>query len=503
MNKYYLLILAIWSGILFQSFSKEFSQEQVALESLKELADTQFYTNIDSAYQTCQQILSLAEEAKNWTLYATAICRLSEIETFWGDTTKARVLLDTAFDKGNIVFGKSSSLPLEYQKVRNVLLRNEPATALELLENLERNYPPTTSLQIFHQHLYKAEALLWKRAVQESRPHLQAALNTEGIAAHRRQRVFVNLGYACFLQGKLDSAAHYQQLALEQHPAAAQNQIWANMHLGLCQFVRGNWEGFIDYALESVRASDRFTQKDFPRKSLLYKLLGASYLKIGDFEKTVDYSRKASHINLLFQDTLESVSCRMNMASGLFHLGEYEESIATYKEILPIFKQNGMLQNESSTLNQLGILYDRKGEYHTALTYHRTALAKKIATSGAIHEDPAVSYYHLGTISRALKEYESSERYFLKCLAIREQLKQNQQAELSNTHHQLGRLYEEQGAHQKALDQFEIAIKILVPNYDASNPEAALNLEQEIISKLQLLHPFKQCAYVFAILILL
>lgn len=496
MLKRYFLIIPLLSVLLLLC-AAFYQKDQPQLENLVVKAEKHFLINLDTAYQQYEAILPLAKETQDWENFVLVSCRLSEMNAFWGDTLQARFLLENALEAIPTETKSDLHLHIAQQKISNILFRNEPEKAFKLIEQLEANYLLNTPEQQFKLALHKGEANLWKRAVMPARKALRTALKIKSIDTHLYQRVYVNLGYSFLLQGKLDSANYYLRQSLEQTANSKRDHFWAKTHLGLCDYVRGNWQGFIEHAVEAVQIADEYTKREFHQKSALYKILGASYLKIGDYEKTVDYSRKASRVSLLFRDTLESVTCRMNMASGLFHLGEYKESIATYLEILPIFKANGDITRETSTLNQLGVLYDRRNEYEKAIQYHKAALDKKIEKLGKNVETTAMSYYNLGAVSRKMGDYTAAITYLQKCLDIRSSLAQSQQAELSSTYNQLGQIYLAQNRYQTALEAFQTAIKILTPAYDDSQMEVAPKLEQQIISKLQLLYPLRGKASVF------
>ena len=70
--------------------------------------------------------------------------------------------------------------------------------------------------------------------------------------------------------------------------------------------------------------------------------------------------------------------------------------------------------------NNIGVVYDDKGDYDGALEYHFKALAIEEITLGLDHPDTATSYNNIGGVYGDQGDYAKALEYYRKALAIRE-----------------------------------------------------------------------------------
>ncbi|MFH7029765.1 MAG: CHAT domain-containing protein [Heteroscytonema crispum UTEX LB 1556] len=96
-----------------------------------------------------------------------------------------------------------------------------------------------------------------------------------------------------------------------------------------------------------------------------------------------------------------------------FNQGKFKEALATFEQVLDIFRKNGQRQDEAATLKNIGQVYDKLGDYAKAMDYYQQALAitkdagdktqeRKILTNmGLIH-------YKQGDYPKALESYQEA-----------------------------------------------------------------------------------------------
>ena len=59
-----------------------------------------------------------------------------------------------------------------------------------------------------------------------------------------------------------------------------------------------------------------------------------------------------------------------------------------------------------TSYNNLGLVWNKKGEYDKAIEYFEKSLAIKLKTLGGEHSDVATSYFDIGNINKTLNNFE-------------------------------------------------------------------------------------------------
>jgi MinD-like ATPase involved in chromosome partitioning or flagellar assembly/Flp pilus assembly protein TadD len=129
-----------------------------------------------------------------------------------------------------------------------------------------------------------------------------------------------------------------------------------------------------------------------------FGLLAEIYSKLGDYNKSIEYSNKAIKIdskNLVYQ---------YEKAYSLFSTKQYDETI----EIL-----NGILlkeENHYQALNLMGSIHYNKHEYELALKFHQKLVDYNPGYYGA--------YNSVGNTYRAMGNYDKAFEYIYRCLEL-------------------------------------------------------------------------------------
>ena len=69
--------------------------------------------------------------------------------------------------------------------------------------------------------------------------------------------------------------------------------------------------------------------------------------------------------------------------------------------------------------NNIGLVYDNKGEYDKALEYYQKSLAIKLKQLGPEHPSVAISYHNMAYVYKAKKDLAKAKEYWEKAYAIR------------------------------------------------------------------------------------
>jgi tetratricopeptide (TPR) repeat protein len=77
------------------------------------------------------------------------------------------------------------------------------------------------------------------------------------------------------------------------------------------------------------------------------------------------------------------------------------------------------VENTASSYNNIGSVYNNKGDYDKANEYHQQSLAIRLKTLGEGHPHTAISYNNIGSVYNNKGDYDKAIEYYQRCLAIR------------------------------------------------------------------------------------
>src|SRR5574341_203933 len=156
-------------------------------------------------------------------------------------------------------------------------------------------------------------------------------------------------------------------------------------------------------------------------KTELLNALGSAYHRKQELSKALDHLNKS--IEILEQEKLEIVQLAdAYRLTGVVHWieGAYEDSFNCYSRSAEVYRKVKDRKGEGMVLNNLGILYQNKGEPQKALEYF-----KQVYAIPEIHNDSALlsSLYTNLTVSYIeLCEWEQAEKIGKENLSLREKL---------------------------------------------------------------------------------
>jgi|GEM_PF-3486694 len=123
-------------------------------------------------------------------------------------------------------------------------------------------------------------------------------------------------------------------------------------------------------------------------------------------------------------------------------------------------KLTGKERKSLSTIYQLAYIYDRLGDFESALIWHGKAIEIKERTLGKEHPSTAISYSNIAGIYFDKGDYKKSEKYYRMALAIREKKLGGDHPDTATIYHALACIYEKQGKNNEALSLFIKAYSI-------------------------------------------
>ncbi len=145
-----------------------------------------------------------------------------------------------------------------------------------------------------------------------------------------------------------------------------------------------------------------------------------------------------------------------NLGIAYDRLGEYRRAIECHEQALAIDKALGNRLGESQTLGNLGISYGNLGEYGRAIEYHAQALVIDKAIGDRQGEAAALA--NLGVDYAGLGEYHRAIEYYEQSLQVLREIRdrQSEGRVLGN----LGNAYDGLGEYQRAIEYYQQRLEI-------------------------------------------
>ncbi|MBU7027350.1 MAG: tetratricopeptide repeat protein, partial [Theionarchaea archaeon] len=228
-------------------------------------------------------------------------------------------------------------------------------------------------------------------------------------------------------------------------------------------------------------------------------LLGLSLLKLDKLysihsmvrdycrDKMTEKEKKAAHelsVKYYLQEKEDSKEL-LELHHHLLKLKKFEEAANITLRITDALTKQGYLgsalvlnnqalegtskKTKSTAYHNIGVIYQRRGEFEKALEYFDKSLEikKKINDERGIAE----VYHNIGMILRDRGEYEKALEYFDKNLKTFKEI--NDSRNIGRTYHQLGMIYQHKEEYKKAREYFDKSLEIFKEINDEGNTAAA------------------------------
>ena len=196
-------------------------------------------------------------------------------------------------------------------------------------------------------------------------------------------------------------------------------------------------------------------------------LLAISQLQIGQYEACSQQLNRTQALIRTHSLDSDLQATTLHIYSGLYDLqADYESSIRLSNQVLSFFSSKptktayDSLQMASS-YNNLGTLYDQKGDHERALTSLHQAV-RLFEQLKNVEENRITAYYNIGLINKKLSRYEVALEYFEKAeksIILVPDLP-NRSDYLADCYADMGVVYEALGQLPKAIDITQQALML-------------------------------------------
>ena len=188
------------------------------------------------------------------------------------------------------------------------------------------------------------------------------------------------------------------------------------------------------------------------------------------------YNRALRHALMKYgENHPEVATCYNNIGSIFDSKGDYAKALGYYKKALSIrlsvFGENH--PEVADSYNNIGSIYDSQGDYAKALEYYKKALSIRLSVFGENHPDVADSYNNIGFIYDSQWDYANASEYYKKALSIRLSVFGKNHPDVADCYNNIGGIYSSQGDYANALEYYKKALSIRLSVFGENHPEVA------------------------------
>ena len=227
-------------------------------------------------------------------------------------------------------------------------------------------------------------------------------------------------------------------------------------NLGLLKIEEYDYKSALDYFLEALK----FTSKSNKRVlSVLYHSIGYAYGFLEEYKDSINFLKKALKIRKELK-YLKGVSQTLNrIGLNYFYQCDYRTAIKYLNEAYKLRKNNKESKKAiSSSLNNIMVVYHRKGEFKQALETGHKAL--KIFEKLKLRHESSFVLNNLGLVYYDMALFAEALKYQFKALEIKE--KSNNLLATANSLSNIGHIFNKLSDFEKAMEYEKKALELRI-----------------------------------------
>ena len=255
-------------------------------------------------------------------------------------------------------------------------------------------------------------------------------------------------------------------------PIAFENATTAGQlfNEGMQLYIQGERDGTIAPwrgAIEKWEAARTLAgeQNDLSTKTLALSFLGSTYTRLGELDQAVTAYLEVLPLYRQQGDRNSEANILTTLAQVYARLGKYQEAIDTYQTARSIWVEIDYRTGEAIALNDLGAVFAQLGDAERALTLYEEA--RVIATQVSDGEGYEASILlNVAAAYSQLEQYQQAQETYDRVLAIWEQLEGENTTQLTVTRkkaatlNNLGYTLRASGQDSEALITYERALSL-------------------------------------------
>jgi CHAT domain-containing protein len=246
--------------------------------------------------------------------------------------------------------------------------------------------------------------------------------------------------------------------SLKTNPLLKSNQL---LYHSLVLAIRGSNNQAADSLMASISLRQSVGELDqliladsYGELARLFKKTGDLFESSRNFERSISLNRKLIRTEVLAED-LTDLSSVLSMINS-----EDKRADSVLIEALSVYTKTNNLPAKAQVLNELGVLYNRRGNLGESLKYFKESLAVKSKITTFEKEESIIVINNIGAVYQYLGQVDSARHYFSKAVDYAILSERNPAPYFAN----LGTNYGGQEQYNEAILYFQKALNSLDSN---------------------------------------
>ncbi len=226
-------------------------------------------------------------------------------------------------------------------------------------------------------------------------------------------------------------------------------------NLGMIHYLHSNYQDAIGYFKPAVTIRDSIGDLRGYGNSLAS--IANIYYFWGDYYKAVDNYEEILDLRLKIKDGRGVATTLVNMGNVYRVRGNFDKALELYLQAIAKSDSIGFAEGEAWTFYNVAALYLRMTQYDKALEYIQRAyrIYEQLSENA---KGMALCLNEIGTIYDAKGESEKSPLYYERALKLYSKLKDSYG--IAHTYTNFGNFYYSHGDYQKALEYFQLSSEL-------------------------------------------
>ncbi|CAF1294873.1 unnamed protein product [Didymodactylos carnosus] len=273
---------------------------------------------------------------------------------------------------------------------------------------------------------------------------------------------------------------------------------------------KGQYDRALEYYLKCLKIEEKCLPSDHPDIARSLLAIGNVYTGNGQYNRALDYYSKCLRMRekCLPSDHPHIATSLNNIGLVYGRKGEYDRALECYSKCLkrrekclpsdhPYIARKRCLPSDhpdiATSLNIIGLVYGRKGEYDRALDYYSKCLKINGQYDRALdcyskclkmrekflpsdHPHIATSLKNIGLVYDNKGEYDRAVDYYPKCLKMKEKCLASDHPDIASSLLAIGNVYYSKGEYDRASDYYSKWLRMKEKCLASDHPIIACSL---------------------------
>ena len=244
---------------------------------------------------------------------------------------------------------------------------------------------------------------------------------------------------------------------------------WAGLSALLNEQMNGNAEAYLQEGLQNRKNAEAIAERAARDLALRFE-------RVEEAIESFLMQHQNDSVSKYYQILTEADSTNWDYltTAGLFestYMANYDRAMQYHRAALNYARTDSL---KASSYNDIGCIYDERGDYAKALDYYEKALQIRLQIYGEKHLDVAMSYNNIGGICDSRGNYALALKYYEKALHIKLQFYGKRHPDIATSYLSIGGIYADQGNYVQALVYYEKALQMWLSFYGERHPDVVL-----------------------------